>query len=63
MAAGVCAKDETFRLHFADLGAGEERLMRAKIAGDIEFEGVTELVYEGFGGLLVGEQPGGESGE
>lgn len=63
VAARVRAEDEAFRLHFADLRVGEKGLVGAKVGWDVQFEGLAELVNEGFGGLLVGEEPGGESNE
>lgn len=60
VAAGVCAEDKAFGLHVADLGAGEEGLVGAEVGGDVHLEEGADLIEEGFGGLLVGEEPGGK---
>lgn len=62
VATGVRTKDKAFRLHFADLGAGEKGLAGIEITRNVEFEGLADLIDKGFIGLLVPKEPGSESG-
>ncbi len=57
VAAGMRAENKALGLHFKDLGAGQERLLGAEVAGDIYLKKFADLIEEGFGGLLVVEYP------